>query len=141
MAMELSRAHYPVTVLGWGRRAGLWLQGCSIRCRGCMAKDTWARRPERAVPVPAIVDWLDSLGPLDGLTVSGGEPLDQAEELTLLLRAVRERWPSGFDVLCYTGRELGQAKAVSPELFELADAVAAGPFEPGCPPAPALSGL
>src|SRR6185503_5851184 len=72
--MRLSRLHYPLTELGPGRRAGVWFQGCTIRCPGCMSVDTWPRRPERAVPVAEVLGWLAGLGPVDGVTISGGEP-------------------------------------------------------------------
>ena len=50
----LNRVHFPVTALGPGRRVGIWLQGCSIRCPGCMSLDTWA--PAAAtMPVPEPV--------------------------------------------------------------------------------------
>ena len=60
MRMRLSRLHHPVTTLGPGRRAGIWFQGCTIRCPGCMSVDTWPRRPERNVTVTSVLDWLAS---------------------------------------------------------------------------------
>ena len=44
MALVVNRVHFPVTALGPGRRLGVWVQGCSIGCAGCLAHDTWARR-------------------------------------------------------------------------------------------------
>lgn len=41
MNLALSRMHFPVTTLGPGDRIGIWFQGCSIRCTGCISKDTW----------------------------------------------------------------------------------------------------
>ena len=41
MMLYLSRIHFPVTTLGPGRRIGIWFQGCSIRCKGCVSADTW----------------------------------------------------------------------------------------------------
>jgi anaerobic ribonucleoside-triphosphate reductase activating protein len=127
--MRLSRAHHPVTVLGWGVRAGLWTQGCSIRCRGCVARDTWAAKPLNEVPTAAIMKWLAPLAPCDGLTISGGEPLDQAAALVELLVQVRAARPAGFDILCYTGRTAAAARRRCPEVFGLVDALAVGPFD------------
>ena len=45
--IAISRIHYPVTTLGPGKRIGIWMQGCSIRCPGCISADTWA--PGRGV--------------------------------------------------------------------------------------------
>ncbi|WP_461325238.1 4Fe-4S cluster-binding domain-containing protein [Bradyrhizobium diazoefficiens] len=39
--ISVSRIHFPVTTLGPGRRLGIWFQGCSIRCPGCISMDTW----------------------------------------------------------------------------------------------------
>jgi anaerobic ribonucleoside-triphosphate reductase activating protein len=47
MKLALSPIHYPVRSLGPGAQAGIWFQGCSIRCRGCISSDTWA--PDRGL--------------------------------------------------------------------------------------------
>ncbi|MCL2653359.1 MAG: radical SAM protein [Propionibacteriaceae bacterium] len=138
--MQISRAHYPVTVLGWGVRAGIWAQGCSIHCRACIARDTWPALPENDVPAASIMAWLESLPPCDGLTISGGEPLDQAADLVELLRMVRAFRPDSFDILCYTGRTADQVKAVCPEVFDLVDVLALGPFEVDLPSSNPLLG-
>ena len=49
MKIAINKAHFPVTVLGPGRRIGIWLQGCSIHCKGCVSQDTWAADPGRTV--------------------------------------------------------------------------------------------
>ncbi|HAU1321526.1 TPA: radical SAM protein, partial [Legionella pneumophila] len=41
MMIYISRVHFPVTTLGPGHRIGIWFQGCSIRCPGCISTDTW----------------------------------------------------------------------------------------------------
>lgn len=100
-AIFLSRLHFPVTTLGPGRRLGIWLQGCSIRCPGCVSLDTWAAgRGETTVAelLEAASPWLAEA---DGVTVSGGEPFDQPAALSELLRGLRSRF-SG-DILVYSG--------------------------------------
>ncbi len=111
MAMALSRLHFPVTTLGPGRRVGVWFQGCSIRCPGCISVDTW----DPALGQTAIADVARQLGDwagtADGLTVSGGEPFDQPAALEILLRVWRSLSPTA--VLLFTGYDLG---AVGPWL-------------------------
>ena len=99
--LALSRVHFPVTSLGPGRRVGVWFQGCSIRCPGCVSLDTWAMRaPETAVAT--LLDGLQAIAPeADGLTVSGGEPFDQPEALHALLLGWRTRHQG--TVLVYSG--------------------------------------
>src|SRR4051812_888539 len=99
--LAISRVHFPITSLGYGRRIGLWTQGCSIGCKGCMSLDTWASRPADT-PIDEIIA---SLGPwlreADGLTLSGGEPFDQPEAIVALLRAVRPHVTG--DILLFSG--------------------------------------
>src|SRR4029077_956889 len=68
--LELNKAHWPVTVLGPGRRIGLWVQGCTIRCRGCVSQDTWPRDPAKRIDVAALLDWCRRVAPggPDGIT-------------------------------------------------------------------------
>ena len=56
-SIQINKAHFPVTVLGPGRRIGLWVQGCSIGCKGCVSMDTWAPDASRAVPIADLVAW------------------------------------------------------------------------------------
>ena len=137
-ALNLSRLHFPVTTLGPGRRAGVWFQGCGIRCAGCISADTW--QPGKGVTTVEAA--LEILSPWaahsDGLTVSGGEPFEQPEALEALLRGWRAMGAS--DVLVFTGFEF---ETVRPRLEAwplLVDAVVAGPFERSLPQTRALRG-
>ena len=67
--LQLNKAHWPVTVLGPGRRIGLWVQGCAIHCRGCVSQDTWPADPAKAMPVRDIVAWCKRVSgdALDGV--------------------------------------------------------------------------
>lgn len=104
MKLALSRVHFPVTTLGPGRRLGIWLQGCSIRCPGCISSDTWAHRaPDVSVSelLVQIEPWLMECA---GVTISGGEPFEQADALEQLLDGIRAR--TSVDVLVYSGMAL-----------------------------------
>lgn len=134
----VSRTHFPVTVLGPGRRAGIWLQGCTIRCPGCASVDTWGADRKRALEVESVLDWLRGLpaGEVDGVTISGGEPTDQPEALAALLRGIsgwRDALTPGDtapDVLMFTGRDPDWlATPAAAELTEGVDAVVIGPYD------------
>lgn len=131
MGLRVDRLHYPVHVLGPGVRAAIWTQGCTIRCPGCMSTHTWAAAGGVVALVPDLVAWLRGLPePVDGLTVSGGEPTDQPEGLALLLVWLQQvGWSGGTrDVLVYTGRPVAWVSEHA-ELFAGADAVIAEPFD------------
>ncbi|MCI3132057.1 4Fe-4S cluster-binding domain-containing protein [Phenylobacterium aquaticum] len=125
-ALNLSRLHFPVTTLGPGRRIGVWVQGCSIRCPGCISADTWpSDRGGSTVEevLQAIDAWADDA---DGLTVSGGEPFEQLEALEALLCGWRRR--SAGDVLVFTGYAFAAVAEWIDARPGLIDAVIAGPY-------------
>jgi anaerobic ribonucleoside-triphosphate reductase activating protein len=104
--MRVARVLYPVTALGPGVRLGVWVQGCSLACKGCMSRDTWSPQGGEEVSVDELlVLWREAVAAgADGITVSGGEPLQQPEALGELLAGVRQvRADRELDVLVYTG--------------------------------------
>lgn len=133
MNILVNKAHYPVSVLGHGKRIGVWLQGCSIRCRSCCSLDTWEFEADRGMDVATLMDWcLDvSGGSPDGVTITGGEPFDQPEALLVLLKAL-DGWRTEagglFDILLYSGYSEARLKRDFAEHLILLDAVVAGPF-------------
>lgn len=130
-SMMLSRLHYPVTNLGFGRRVGIWTQGCTLYCRGCVSRDTWPTSPQTAVDLADIRDWIvERIRNVDGITISGGEPTDQPAALGELLDIIadlRTTAPNEFDVLVFTGRSLEAAVGRVPALRDV-DVVISEPF-------------
>ncbi|MGW4891970.1 4Fe-4S single cluster domain-containing protein [Kitasatospora sp. NPDC004240] len=130
--LMLNKAHYPVTSLGPGTRAGIWTQGCTIGCAGCVSRDTWAADPGTLVDLAHLQTWLRGLpDPLDGITVSGGEPFQQPRALAALLdwvHAWRRERPAPLDVLVYSGYPLARLRGEHPALLERCDAVLTGPY-------------
>jgi anaerobic ribonucleoside-triphosphate reductase activating protein len=138
MNILLNKAHFPVTVLGPGRRIGLWLQGCSIRCKGCVSQDTWPADPARALPVKTLVDWCKRVAKdgFDGITISGGEPFDQPQPLAALLTqlaAWRTTARLDFDILCYSGYPLKTLEKQHAKLLTRLDALIPEPYADGRP--------
>lgn len=134
--LEINRVHFPVTTLGPGRRLGIWVQGCSLGCPGCVSKDTWRHDPARGIAVDALIDGCASwIAEADGITLTGGEPLEQAEGIAALLNAVA-RWqasrPTGHrqDVLLFTGYQLGELAAKQLAVLHQVDAVVTGRYRP-----------
>lgn len=87
---------------GPGVRAVLWVQGCSLACPGCFNPATHALTGGERVPVSDLLQRLVALSvSIDGLTISGGEPLQQRYPLLALLRRVRQETP--LSVVLFTG--------------------------------------
>lgn len=67
-------------------------------------------------------------GEIEGLTLSGGEPLDQIPGLVSFLRLVREK--TSLSVLLFTGYTLEEAECLpgGREVLGLLDVIVAGPY-------------
>jgi anaerobic ribonucleoside-triphosphate reductase activating protein len=133
MKISINKAHFPVTVLGPGRRIAIWLQGCSIGCKGCVSQDTWERDPGRDMSVAQLLAWCrqTSAGVFDGVTISGGEPFDQPQALGALLDGLghwRSQGGPDFDILCYSGYPLATLQRQHAGLLEKLDALIPEPF-------------
>lgn len=93
---------YPETrVLGPGIRAALWVQGCPLKCAGCLAPEWIPFNQGTRISPSALAEKILSLSQIDGLTISGGEPMAQAEGLDQLVRLVRQK--RDLHVICFTG--------------------------------------
>lgn len=124
--IALSRVHFPVTALGPGRRLGIWFQGCSIRCPGCISGDTW-RFSADGIEVRQVVEQLQGwLEVCDGVTISGGEPFDQPEALVELLQHIRVRRQT--NVLVYSGHPIEDIDAVLQRTQGLIDVLISDPY-------------
>jgi len=98
--IRLAQTASNVTKLGPGSRYVVWVQGCPLRCPGCLAPETWRADGGFSVAVDDLANLiLDS--DADGLTFSGGEPFQQAEAVLSVIRLVQER--SDISLMSYTG--------------------------------------
>lgn len=101
--MYVARVLYPVEVLGPGKRVGIWFCGCPRRCEGCSNPELWEFQerykttPER---IYELVLQIAKAHPIDGFTITGGDPMYQEMELQRLLCLLRE---ISDDVIVYTG--------------------------------------
>lgn len=129
--MRIARLHHPVTTLGYGVRAGIWTQGCRIRCSGCMSLDTWSATGGTEYDIGGLAEWLRELpGDIDGLSISGGEPTHQQDLLALVdvARDIARERGEEWDILVFTGMSEQQLDDTVPELRTSVDALVVGPF-------------
>ncbi len=82
------------TVDGPGIRFVIFMQGCTLRCKYCHNRDTWEINSGKSTTVPELIKqiekyraYIDNSG--GGVTVSGGEPLVQAEFVTELFKELK----------------------------------------------------
>lgn len=87
---------------GRGIRTVVFLQGCTRHCFNCHNQETWSLTGGRAVDPEDLAAEIMQFSPTNRVTISGGEPLLQVEELVKLLAALRQ---AGFDIALYTSWE------------------------------------
>ena len=85
---------------GPGLRFTVFTQGCPHHCPGCHNPDTHDPAGGQEIAVEELAGRLFANPLTDGLTLSGGEPFDQAAECAALARLAREK---GLNVWTYTG--------------------------------------
>ncbi|MDR1642890.1 MAG: radical SAM protein [Clostridiales bacterium] len=101
--MQIDRMYYPVKTLGYGERIGIWTIGCVRRCNKCSNPELWEEQPEKDISVEELVRTLNPCFlKCDGITITGGDPFVQADELLSLVEEIRATKFHG-DILAYTG--------------------------------------
>ncbi|HOO56456.1 MAG TPA: 4Fe-4S single cluster domain-containing protein, partial [bacterium] len=79
----------------------IWVQGCPKSCPGCISPDARPVNGGESVSVSELAEWILGTGGIEGVTISGGEPMLQSEALFDLITEVRQACNLG--VVCYTG--------------------------------------
>ena len=104
--MYIARILYPVKVLGPGKRIGMWFAGCKHKCRGCSNPELWSIQEKYYVTIEQVEILIRSVAAeniIDGFTITGGDPMEQASEIADLLEKVKD---ISEDVMLYTGYEI-----------------------------------
>jgi anaerobic ribonucleoside-triphosphate reductase activating protein len=91
------------SVNGPGVRAVVWVQGCRLRCSGCRNMTMQSRRVVERVSVHDLLDRIRAIGDIEGITLSGGEPFQQAAPLAAFARGCARL---GLSVMAYSGYTL-----------------------------------
>jgi len=132
--LRVASIYHGSVIEGPGRRSVVQLQGCPIRCAGCVVPET--HDPAGGVPLSIghiVQTVLDRVGePRDGVTVLGGEPFAQPRGLFALLRALKAR---RVHTTVYSGYTLAAlTRRLEPEVREalrLTDLLIDGPYVAG----------
>jgi anaerobic ribonucleoside-triphosphate reductase activating protein len=95
---------------GPGRRFALWVQGCSIRCPGCCNPEMFAVGSPPSRAAMSAVDLADramATPGIEGVSLLGGEPFEQAGALAMFAARVRA---AGLTVMVYSGYTLAELR-------------------------------
>lgn len=135
--IKVLKTEYGTIVDGEGMRVSVYLAGCSHKCKGCQNPDSWNPSPEKFEGIfnrEFIEDLTKKVNgdPLIlGITLTGGDPLFNPQELLENLMILRLHLDSSKDIWLYTGytfEEILQDKVKS-KIAELLDVIVDGKFE------------
>jgi len=119
----------PVLTLGPDIRVGVWFQGCSIRCKGCISKHTWEFDKKYKKTIAQVIDQINYYSEIyntKSITISGGEPFDQNSSLYILLKKLKEL--KFNDILLYSGYKFNYLQKNYGDILKYIDVLIDGPF-------------
>jgi anaerobic ribonucleoside-triphosphate reductase activating protein len=108
---------------GPGKRLLIFTQGCSLHCNGCVNQHLWGFGKGNDV---SAEDILKQCASLDGITLHGGEPLDQAKDLREIVDVVKKH---GKTVLLFTGYTYKELNETQRWIWLNSDIVVSGRYD------------
>lgn len=134
--LRVSRVQPCSEKLGPGARSILYVVGCDLRCEGCIVPESHTGNGNFAdVPVSELAELIASFEDTEGLTVSGGNPPQQAGDVAALCQLLRELRGPNYTFMIYSGEPLSylrkhaEARGYQP-LLDIADLWVDGPYLP-----------
>jgi len=118
--------------LGPFLRFTLWVQGCPLRCPGCMTPAALPDSGGELMAISKLVERILNTPDIEGLTITGGEPFAQAVALVKLIEQIRQT--KDFGVIVYSGytlKNLQHIATLQPEvaaLLQLIDLLIDSPY-------------
>lgn len=104
---------------GEGVRVVVWMQGCSHNCKGCHNPITHDFNGGFLADTEDIKKEISNLKLVDGVTLSGGDPMFQVEPALDIAKFCHD---NGLNVWCYTGytfEQLLDIAKVNPKMLDL----------------------
>ena len=107
---------------GPGKRFTIWVQGCSIHCPYCVNHDTWDFNAEhgKEISIKELIEQIDKVNP-EGITITGGEPLDQFNSVLTLLKELFHK----YNIFLTSGYTF---EKIDKEILKYIDILISGPY-------------
>ncbi len=113
-------------IYGPGIRFVFWVQGCSIRCKGCWNKELWEFKPKNLYKIEDLIRQIEKIkNDIEGITILGGEPLDQYKEILELSKKVKNL---NLSIILYTGYPLKIVEKKYNEILNYIDILISEPY-------------
>ncbi len=114
---------------GPGIRSVIWLQGCTLNCPGCFNPQTHAAEGGELISTDTLTRRLKAMPPeTEGITISGGEPFEQAEALAEFLTRFRRQENGSVIVFSGFTKEKIETTPQYRACISLIDVLICGPY-------------
>ncbi len=113
---------------GKGIRVSLFVQGCKFRCKGCFNKETWDfdGGKEWNKEIEDIFIELCMQAHIQAVSILGGEPLQQDDDLLHLLKRIKREVKKPISL--WTGYKFEEIPADKKEWLNYIDEITDGQF-------------
>lgn len=129
MKLRIHRFLSVTNVEGPGKRACIWVQGCSRHCPCCAALSTWDKDKGYEVTVEELAQKILNGPEIEGVTFVGGEPFEQAQALSKLGAVLKKE---NLSIVTFTGYLLEELQESSNDdiknLLGVTDILIDGPY-------------
>jgi len=113
---------------GDGLRYAIFFQGCTHQCKGCHNKQSWDKCNGNETDIQTLITDIKTRKTfIDGVSISGGEPLLQYECLLKLCKSLKKQFNS--NIWLWTGFEMSYIKTTYPTILEYVDVIIDGKYE------------
>lgn len=94
---------------GPGTRYAIWVQGCSLKCKGCFNPHFWSKQGGLIQDVDSLLQDVITARikypEIEGVTFLGGEPFEQAKSLSELAEKLRDK---DFSIMVFSGYTIAE---------------------------------
>lgn len=113
---------------GPGIRVSLFVQGCNFHCKGCFNKDTWDFKGGKPWTKEIEYEFISLCKKphIEAVSILGGEPFQQDDDLLKLLKRLKEE--VGKKISVWTGYKLEEIPEDKKEWLEFIDELTDGQF-------------
>lgn len=127
MSINIYNVVKSTEVLGPGIRYAIWFQGCHRRCEGCIAPDSRSFDSNNTITTEQIINDIKANPEISGITISGGEPFEQKNDLLKLLIEIKKL---NINTILYTGYTVEELvkKEENIKILQLLDLVIDGEY-------------
>jgi len=114
------------SIYGPGLRFVIWIQGCTLACKGCWNKNFWPKKGGTNRSIESLVEQISVTESIEGITILGGEPLEQPEAVLNLINSVQRL---NLSIFLYSGFESHELNDTQAECVKTSDIVVLGRYD------------